>query len=203
MNNDLDEYRSREPAVAESLAGGKGIAAYGRRIFSSFRNPLFRLYYYSLVGHWAPLQMEMVTRTLLIYRITGSGSILGLMALAGAIPMLLLSLYGGALADRVEKRQILIYGQGASALIALGVAIALSMNYLSRDVPGSWWILMVSSVLQGTVMGIMMPSRASMVPEIVSPEDLMNAISLNNMGDECFPDYIPGGIGVHYRRLGL
>jgi MFS family permease len=195
VSNDLDEYRSREPAARGLMAVPGGIAAYGRRVFISFRNPVYRLYYYSLVGHWAPMQMQMVTRTLLIYRITGSGSILGLMALAGAIPMLVLSLYGGALADRVDKRQILIWSQGASAVISLGVAIALSMNYLSKDVPGSWWILIVSSILQGIVMGIMMPSRASMVPEIVSPEDLMNAISLNNMGMNVFRIVSPAATG--------
>jgi MFS family permease len=174
---------------------GGGIAGYGRRIFSSFKNPVYRLYYYSLIGHWAPMQMQMVTRTLLIYRITGSGAILGVMALAGSIPMLLLSLYGGALADRVEKKKILIYSQAFSALITLGVGFALSINYLSSDVAGSWWVLIVSSVLQGIVMGIMMPSRASMVPEIVSPADLMNAISLNNMGMNVFRILAPAATG--------
>lgn len=172
-----------------------GIAGYGRKVFSSFRNPVYRLYYYSLIGHWAPMQMQMITRTLLIYRLTNSGTLLGMMALAGSLPMFFLSLYGGALADRVEKRKILIYSQGLSAVVTLAVGLALSFNYLSQDVPGSWWILMVSSVLQGIIMGIMMPSRASMVPEIVTPEDLMNAISLNNMGMNVFRIFAPAAAG--------
>ncbi len=195
MNKNLDEYRDKNPEIGRPLADEGGIAGYGRRVFSSFKNPVYRLYYYSLVGHWAPLQMQMVTRTLLIYRITGSGAILGIMALAGAIPMLVLSLYGGALADRLEKRKILIWSQALSAVVTLGVAIALSMNYLSSDVPGAWWVLIVSSVLQGIIMGIMMPSRASMVPEIVKPEDLMNAISLNNMGMNFFRIVAPAATG--------
>jgi MFS family permease len=195
MNNKQDDYLDDDfqPVGIDVEPGG--IAGYGRRVFSSFRNPLYRLYYYSLIGHWGPLQMQMVTRTLLIYRITGSGSLLGLMALSGAIPMLILSLYGGALADRLEKRKILIMGQTASAVVALGVALALAFNYLSADVPGSWWILIVSSLLQGIIMGIMMPSRASMVPEIVDPEDLMNAISLNNMGMNVFRILAPAATG--------
>ena len=172
-----------------------GIAGYGRRVFSSFRNPSYRLYYYSLVGHWAPMQMQMVTRTLLIYRITGSGSLLGLMALAGAIPMLVLSLYGGALADRLDKRKILIASQTASAAVTIAVALTLAFGYLSADVPGSWWVLIMSSLMQGVIMGIMMPSRASMVPEIVDPEDLMNAISLNNMGMNVFRILAPAAAG--------
>ena len=195
VNNNLDEYRDEKLKMTRPVTGEGGIAGYGRRVFSSFKNPVYRLYYYSLVGHWAPMQMQMVTRTLLIYRITGSGAIIGLMALAGAIPMLVLSLYGGALADRVEKRKILIISQVASAVVTLGVALALSFNILSRDVPGSWWILIASSAMQGIIMGIMMPSRASMVPEIVRPEDLMNAISLNNMGMNVFRIVAPAATG--------
>jgi MFS family permease len=195
MSKDLKEFRDDDPKTVRPVVDEGGIAGYGRKVFSSFRNPVYRLYYYSLVGHWAPMQMQMVTRTLLIYRITNSGTILGMMALAGSLPMLILSLYGGALADRVEKRKILIYSQALSGVVTLAVALALSLNYLSQDVPGSWWILMVSSVLQGTIMGIMMPSRASMVPEIVSPEDLMNAISLNNMGMNVFRILSPAATG--------
>jgi MFS family permease len=195
MSKDLKEFRDDDPKTVRPVVYEGGIAGYGRKVFSSFRNPVYRLYYYSLVGHWAPMQMQMVTRTLLIYRITNSGTILGMMALAGSLPMLILSLYGGALADRVEKRKILIYSQALSGVVTLAVALALSLNYLSQDVPGSWWILMVSSVLQGTIMGIMMPSRASMVPEIVSPEDLMNAISLNNMGMNVFRILSPAATG--------
>ena len=195
MSNQSDEYRDDDLKQARPVAEPGGIAGYGRRISSSFRNPVYRLYYYSLVGHWAPLQMQMQARTLLIYRITGSGSLLGTMALAGSIPMLILSLYGGALADRLDKRKILIIGQASSAALALGVALALSFNYLSADVPGSWWILIVSSLVQGIIMGLMMPSRASMVPEIVEPEDLMNAISLNNMGMNVFRIMAPAATG--------
>ncbi len=195
MNKHFDENKSGHRDIQAVTVVREGLSGYGKRVFSSFRNPIYRLYYYSLIGHWGPMQMQMVTRTLLIYRITGSGALLGLMALAGAMPMLILSLYGGTLADRVEKRQILIISQAASAVITIGVALALSFNFLSRDVPGSWWILIVSSVLQGIVMGLMMPSRASMVPEIVEPEDLMNAISLNNMGMNAFRILAPAATG--------
>jgi MFS family permease len=195
MNRIPDENNDADVNIERQFSSQGGISAYGRRVFSSFKNPVYRLYYYSLIGHWGPMQMQMVTRSLLIYRITGSGALLGVMALAGALPMLFLSLYGGALADRVEKRKILIISQAASAVIAVAVGLALSFNILSRDVPGSWWILIVSSVLQGIIMGMMMPSRASMVPEIVAPEDLMNAISLNNMGMNVFRILAPAATG--------
>jgi len=195
MDGSFGEQRGRDVKKPQTPPGEGGIAGYGKRVFSSFKNPVYRLYYYSLVGHWAPMQMQMVVRTLLIYRITGSGALLGLMALAGSIPMLILSLYGGVLADRLEKKKILIVSQALSAVVTAGVAVALSMGYLSKEVEGSWWVLMVSSLLQGIIMGIMMPSRASMVPEIVTPEDLMNAISLNNMGMNFFRIFAPAMTG--------
>ncbi|MCJ7605777.1 MAG: MFS transporter, partial [Dehalococcoidales bacterium] len=157
--------------------------------------PAYRMYYYSMVGHWSPMQMQMVTRSLLIYRLTGSGTILGLMALAGSIPMLLLSLYGGALADRLDKRKILIWGQLASAVLSLAVGLALSFGYLVSDNTGSWWILVASSAAQGTIFGLMMPSRASILPEIVGTEELMNAISLNNLGMNFFRIAAPAATG--------
>ncbi|MFC2038649.1 MFS transporter, partial [Chloroflexota bacterium] len=126
--------------------------------------------------------MQMMTRTLLIYRLTGSPTLLGAVALANAVPMLILSLYGGVIADRVPKKYVLIIGQISSAVIALLVALALSMGYLSAGNAASWWILVISSVLQGMVMGLMMPSRQSIIYEIVSPSELMNAISLGSMG---------------------
>ncbi len=195
MEQQPKEYPDKELKQARPVTYPGGIAGYGRRVFTSFRNPMYRLYYYSLVGHWAPMQMQMQTRTLLIYRITGSGQLLGTMALAGSIPMLILSLYGGALADRLDKKKILIIGQASSAALALGVALAITFGYLTADVPGSWWILMVSSLVQGIIMGLMMPSRASMVPEIVDHEDLMNAISLNNMGMNVFRIMAPAATG--------
>ena len=195
MNRNPDEYRNDSWKMARPAEGQGGIAGYGRKIFVSFKNPVYRLYYYSMVGHWGPMQMQSVTSTLLIYRLTGSGDILGLLALAGSIPMIVLSPYGGALADRMEKRKILIIGQLASAVVSLGVALALTFNFLSQDVPGSWWILMVSSILQGTIMGLIMPSRASVLPEIVEMEDLMNAISLNNMGMNVFRILAPAAAG--------
>jgi MFS family permease len=193
MNNKLDEFRSKNKESGEDAV----VKYTGRRLrtFESLKNPIYRLYYYSMAGHWAPMQMQMVTRTLLIYRISDSGTILGLMALAHAVPLLILSLYGGVIADRVEKRKVLIVGQVASAVVTLGVALALTYNHLSEYIPGSWWILIISSVMQGIIMGLMMPSRASILPEIVGEEKLMNAIALNNLGMNIFRIIAPAAAG--------
>ena len=135
-----------------------------------------------MAGQWASMNMQMVTRSLLLYRLTGSAAILGLMSLANALPTILLSLFGGALADRIAKKTIIQVGQIATALVAFSVAIALTTGYLSAGHAGSWWILMVNSVLQGSIMALMMPSRQAIIPEVVQPGQVMNAVALNSLG---------------------
>ncbi|OGO00538.1 MAG: hypothetical protein A2Y90_04600 [Chloroflexi bacterium RBG_13_52_12] len=132
------------------------------------------------------MNMQMLARNLLVYRITGSGAILGVLALASAIPMILLTLPGGVLADRLQKKTVIQVCQIASIIITLGTTLALVFGYLSEEHPESWWVLAVSAILQGAVMGIMMPSRSAIISEIVKPEQLMNAISLNNLGMNVF-----------------
>ena len=152
------------------------------RTFSSLKNPVYRLYYGGMLGQMAAMNMQMVTRSLLTYRLTGSAAILGMLALANAIPMTLLALFGGLLADRIQKKYVLVAGQSSSALVSLGVALALSFGYLSVERAGSWWILIAASVIQGAIMGLMMPSRQAIIAEIVSSDQLMNAVALNTLG---------------------
>ena len=169
--------------MGPSIGGGMGrISLRNLRTFSSFKNPVYRIYYGSLICNMAPQSMQMMARSLLLYRLTGSAAILGLMALATALPMLFLSLYGGVIADRVQKKHVIMYGQIASAAVSLGIALSLTMGYLNTERAGSWWILMAASILQGIAWGIMLPSRQAIIREIVSEEDLMNAVSLNTMG---------------------
>jgi MFS family permease len=184
MNKKADEYRGIGSQGAEG--GGGGIPPHRLKTFDSFKNPTFRLYFGTMACQWLSMNIQMVARSLLIYRISGSGAILGSLALANAIPMLLLSLFGGAVADRVQKKNVLIVGQAGSAMISLGIAAALTLGYLSPQHPDSWWLLVASAALQGIVMGFMMPARAAIVPEIVGPEQVMNAISLNNLGMSTF-----------------
>jgi len=64
----------------------------------------------------------------------------------------------------------------------LVVALALAFGYLSAERDGSWWILVVAAALDGAIVGLVMPSRQAIIKEIVDEEDLLNAVSLNNMG---------------------
>ncbi|MDO8687754.1 MAG: MFS transporter [Dehalococcoidales bacterium] len=159
--------------------GRGGISLRNLKTFTSFKNPVFRIYFGSMVGMMAGMNMQQLVGSLLIYRITGSAAILGVMALASAIPMLFLSLFGGVIADRMQKKYVMFAGMAGSALVSLGVALSLTLGYLSVESAGSWWILFVAGVFNGTIFGLMLPSRQSIVREIVSQDQLMNAVSLN------------------------
>jgi MFS family permease len=157
-----------------------------RQTLSSLKNPDYRFYYGALVGQMASMNMQMVARGFLAYDLTGSKAILGTLTLAITIPMLLLSLFGGVIAERVEKKNVMLIGQAGSAIVSLAVALALHFGLISSDRPDSWWILAIASVFQGIIMGLMMPSRQAILPEIVGEDQLLNAISLNVTGMNFF-----------------
>ncbi|MBT3363003.1 MAG: MFS transporter [Chloroflexi bacterium] len=147
----------------------------------SLKYHAFRLYYGALLAQRAAFNMHMITRAYLVYELTGSPAILGIMSIAHAIPMIVTSLFGGALADRLQKKHVMLIGQTNSALVSLCIAIALTTGYLSQTNDGSWWILIAGAALDGIVTGFMLPSRHSIIPEIVGQESVTNAIALNNL----------------------
>ncbi|MDP6126624.1 MAG: MFS transporter [Dehalococcoidales bacterium] len=199
MSQSTNEYGGREPA------------RFSLGTFRSFKNPVFRLFYGGMLGQMASMNMQMLARSLLVFRMTGSAAVLGAMSFANAVPMISLSLFGGVIADRVQKKYVMLIGQAASAVIALSVAIPLTLGYLSADVSynilgivvPSWWILVLTSVAQGTVMALMMPSRQAILPEIVDDEELMNAISLNTMGMNTLRLFAPALAGFLIEAIGF
>jgi len=180
LNEPNDEYDD-----GVTRPGKKGLSRFypqNIRTFTSLKNPVFRLYYMGILGQRASMNMQLIARSLLVWRITGSGTILGLMQMFNALPILFLSLFGGILSDRIQKKYIILVGLVVSAAVSLSVALSLTFGYLSVDKADSWWILGVTSLLQGCVMGLMVPSRQAIIPEMVSDEDLMNAVSLDSLG---------------------
>jgi MFS transporter, DHA1 family, staphyloferrin A biosynthesis exporter len=158
------------------------LISFGLTTFNSLQAPGYRLYFFGMLGQFAAVNMQMIANSLLIYRLTGSSALLGTMSLASAIPTLILSLFGGAIADRVQKKRVLIISLVCSAIISFGTATALYLGIISKENAGSWWILILISVLQGTILGITMPARQAIIPELVSHDQAMNAVALNMLG---------------------
>ena len=168
-----------EAVRTETLAAPAPAAATGRfhlRTFESLNDREFRWFYLALLGQMGAMNMQMLARGYLAFELTGSFAALGLIGLANAIPMLALSLYGGVIADRFPKKLVLQAGQAVSALIALAVAMLLVADLLTFP------YLLAAGAVQGVVMALMMPSRQSILPEVVGMERLMNAVSLQAAG---------------------
>src|SRR5277367_858965 len=138
----------------------------------SHRN--FRLFFtgqlISLVGTW----MQSVAQSWLVYRITGSSALLGLVAFASQIPIFLLSPIAGYAADRLNRHRMVIATQASSMVLALALA-ALTLTGRIKV-----WELFVLSALLGVVNAFDIPARQSFLVEMVGRDDLMNAIALNS-----------------------
>ncbi len=193
------------------MGGGRGLSFRNLRTFTSFKNGVFRLYYMAMLGQMAAMNMQMMARSLLVLRLTDSATALGIMALANSIPMLLFSLFGGVIADRVQKKYVLIIGQAGSAVVSLGIALALLTEMMDSETSyslgfvtfGSWWLLVLAGLIQGTIMGLMMPARQAIIPEIVSQHELMNAVSLNTLGMNALRLLAPAAAGFLIDAFGF
>ena len=141
--------------------------------FAALRIPAYRIYFGALLMQMAAMNMQIVARSWFMYELTSSAFMLGAVGLGSALPMLTVSLFGGVLADRMSKKTILLMGQFASAFVALGIAVSISVGTIS------WVHLFVASLLQGVVMSLMMPARQAFIHELVGEDSLMNAIALN------------------------
>jgi MFS family permease len=184
-----------DPGTVQKPSGGAGAFRSLQNPVRSLKNPVYRLYFLGMLGQFASMNMQMVTGSWLLYYLTDSAALLGTMSLVVAIPMIFVSFFGGAIADRIQKKQILVLGLAGSAVVSLGIAIALQTEILSEENTGSWWMLMASAFLQGTIMGLMMPARQAIIPEIVSRDEVMNAVALNTLGLNVLRFLAPGVAG--------
>lgn len=143
------------------------------RTFASLRHPAYRLYFFgqmvSLVGLW----MQSAAQSWLVYDLTHSKAFLGIVGIAGSLPIVLLSAWGGILADRFPKRRILMFTSVIAALLALTLGL-LTLTGITR--PGH---ILVLAALLGVVSGLEMPARQAFAAELVGRSDLANAIALN------------------------
>ena len=106
------------------------------KTFDSLKNYDFRLYYFGILGNMFSMNMQLISRSLLLYRLTGSAAVLGLVALFHALPMVFLSIFGGVIADRFSKKYVLIVGHVFLSVIALMIALSLDLGYLSSENSG-------------------------------------------------------------------
>ena len=142
--------------------------------FRALKHRNFRLFFagqfVSLTGTW----MQSVAQSWLVYRITGSVALLGLIGFAGQFPVFLLTAFGGAFADKYDRRKILVITQICSMVLASVLA------FLTLTGSVQVWQLFVLASLSGIVNAFDIPTRQSFVVDMVGKESLLNAIALNS-----------------------
>ena len=146
-----------------------------RRSVTSLKVPNYRRYFagqvISLSGNW----MQIVAEVWLILKLTGSGTAVGLVAALQFAPILLFGAFGGMLADRVPKRRLLQATQLAMAVPALSLFVLYTTGVAEA------WMVCALVLLRGSINAIDNPARQSFVIEMVGPERVVNAISLNSV----------------------
>jgi len=144
-------------------------------IVRSLRYRNYRLFFYgqsiSLIGTW----IQRITVPWLVYRLTGSVFLLGLVGFAGQIPTFLVSPFAGVLIDRWNRHKILVITQ----ILALIQALVLALLFYEKSI--SVWHIAILSVFLGIINAFDMPARQSFVVDMIEKkEDLGNAIALNS-----------------------
>jgi MFS family permease len=147
----------------------------GRLTFAALAVPNFRRYYagqsLSLIGTW----MQMAAQSWLVLTLTHSAPMLGLIIALQTLPVLLLGPYGGVVADRVDKRRLMVVLQ-----IAMGVqALVLGLLTVTGEV--RLWQIGALAALLGLNNAFENPARQAFMLEMVGPERLRNAVSLNSV----------------------
>jgi MFS family permease len=144
-------------------------------MFSSLKVRYFRIYwlgmFVSLVGTW----IQSIAQSWLVFQLTNSAFLLGVVGFLSSIPIFIFSLFGGVLADRVNKRNILIFTQTAFMLLAFLLAGLTQFKLITAQQ------IMFIALLNGVIMAFDAPARQSIVVELVGKEHLFNAIALNSV----------------------
>jgi MFS family permease len=149
--------------------------AAGRATFSALAVPNFRLYVsgqaISLIGTW----MQMTAQAWLVLTLTGSSTMLGLIVALQTLPVLLLGPYGGVIADRVDKRALMVVLQAAMGVQALVLGVLAVTHVVTV------WEIGLLAALLGFNNAFENPARQSFMSEMVGPDHLRNAVTLNSV----------------------
>jgi MFS family permease len=144
--------------------------------FRALRHRDFRIFWASLVASAVGTWMQIVAQALLVLKISnGSALALGAVSLAQALAFLLFALFGGAVADRVDKRRLLLLTQSLCMVFALTLGVLTALHVVAV------WMVVLLAFLNGAALSFDQPTRAALVSELVPPEDLLAAVSLQSI----------------------
>jgi predicted MFS family arabinose efflux permease len=167
---------SSPAAAADPPAGSGGIAGAVLRIYPALAQPRFRTFWLGMLPGVIAFQMHQVASGYAAFTISGSATALGFVSLALGAPMLLFTLVGGVLADRLPRGRVVIATVVLHATAAAGLA-ALSLSGLLQV-----WHLVAFAFVHGTAFAFAIPTRQAYLAELAGPPNLRSAMALNSAG---------------------
>jgi MFS family permease len=160
------------------------------RVFPALQVRNYRLWFAGRVVSVSGTWMQSVALAWLVLDLTGNGVTLGLVTALEFLPVLLVGPWAGLIADRLDKRRLLLGAQGAAA------AVALSLGVLTLTGAVRLWMIFLTAVFMGCVRAVDTPTRHSFVLEMVRDEHLTNAVTLNSVLVNAARVVGPGVAGV-------
>lgn len=143
--------------------------------FASLENRNFRLLWLGMLGQSSAMWADQIARSWLAWQLTGSATAIGLVNVFRALPLITIGLIGGVIADRFDKRAILIVIQTWSLCIYVAMAVLLIGGWIEL------WHVYLTAFLLGGGMAMNQPVRTSLIPQLVGSKLLLNALSLNSI----------------------
>lgn len=152
----------------------RGTARPGLRAFSSLQGRDFRYLWLGQVTNSLGLWMEMVARPLLVLFLTPNPIHLGLVLTARTIPQLFVGLFAGSFADRYNRRAILIFAKSGSSATGISLALLIITGRVEL------WHVYATAVAQSFFNSFDQPARQALIPTLVRPDQVLNAVALNS-----------------------
>jgi MFS family permease len=144
--------------------------------FAALKDRRFRWYWLGMLASASTMHMNGVGQGWLVYDLAGSALALGWVSASWSISSSVLSPWAGVLSDRLEKRTLLLWTRGLMAASTVVVAALISMDAVQV------WHLAAYSLVRGVLFAILMPAQSAYLGELVDPDTLLNAVSLNAVG---------------------
>jgi MFS family permease len=157
-------------AVAETLSGSQRLL----QALSALQHRNYRLYWLGQLSSVLAQNMEGVAQSWLVLELTDSPLLLGLTGLTFAAPTIALTLLGGVVADRTDRRRIMILSQSASASMFFILATLIVLEWIAL------WHVMSLAFVSGCVRAFDRPSRMALLPQMVPKEDIPNAVAVGS-----------------------
>jgi MFS family permease len=167
---------TRKAAIVpgDGIAGAPAITAARMGTFASLKIRDYRLLWWGMIVSNIGTWMQMVAQGYLVYQLTDSPLMLGLVGFVRAVPVFTFSLFAGVVADRVDRRKLLIVTQTLAGVFALALGILTSMGIITV------WMIMVLAFVSAAVAAFDNPTRQALVPDIVGKEYVANAVALQS-----------------------